>query len=953
MIGVRSKHPKGAKNALVVFLLSSLSPALFAQEKLDREIVFVRALAKDMRFIELAKEEADRLATEFRGASDQDKIAQLSVQVSYYGAKARSDRALQRTLFKETLDKSKELVERSSDANVQLQARSTLADASQDFGQFLIEELEIARDGTPDKVKELEDEASGVFKVGIDACGKVMENLQPLRKDESKNTEYLLLWMRMGVLRREQARAVKADRAVLVERAITELTDMVLEAGEETAIGLRGLFEIAQCYEVSGDAAQALDSYKTTVKQIATSLDQSDELGLSGDMQGLLFEMLQEVSVRTGDLMVRQGAPGTAELFTTFREQMAKHGEKNTELFDVVDPRWGHLMLLAECRFLGESGDAKKIGEAMAMAQRINDKHPNDFVGMKAKAVLRDILAVQRDLVSGKLLFEVAKGEFQNKNYEGAILGLRRAIAALSADEQKALGLECYEMLGTAYGVTDRFLEAVIALTDGLQKLGKGDKDRASDTADALDRAIGQLKRQTKNDTAFEPLYAAASPLIAEYSVSGGSKLFWKAANDLFNQKKYAEAIVQYKEIKPDFQFYELAQVNIARAHQVQGNFAEARKALQAFRTQAEATKYEAKDPRNQYRGKAMADAEFAEAQMSYAEARGNDELKLARQTAKYPDALQKMRAFVTNNAKDGETNIPSALEAIGRMHSDLGELDRAEEAYTQLKEKDGPRASRLATDIFKEYQTRAKTLGDELDQAIAKEKGEAVVAAAQSSLKAIRTKLTTLGFDYINNSPAPQLAVLVATMLNFEQLGDWKRVDEIAQKVLTLYGNDTNDQVKRVVDLTVRPKIGEALLQQGKFQMAYDMLIAAEKANPTQWEIKRQIARALGGWFQYSATGAPEREPGLDRPAEAYIKHREEYRKWAERPEVKKYSLEWYNFQWECYWFAKQAGAKDSKYKDSATTIYNIARSTDNFATLKSYGAEGLKLFSFFQSNR
>jgi hypothetical protein len=951
VIGSRSPRLMSAKKALVLLTLSSLSPTLFAQEKLDREIVFVRALAKDMKFIELAKEEADRLANEYRGAGDQDKIAQLAVQVSYYGARSRNDRALQRTLFKEALEKSKELIDRSSDPGVQLEARSTLADASQDFGQFLIEELEIAHESAPEKVKDLEEEASGVFRSGIEACGKVMEGLQGQRKDESKNTEFLLLWMRKGVLMREQARAVKTDRAVLIERAITELTDMVLDAGEETAIGLRGLFELAQCYEVSGDFAQALDSYKTTISQIATSLDQADELGLSGDIQGLLFEMLQEVSLHAAEVMLSQGATGTAEVFTAFREQMAKHGEKGVDLFDVVDQRWGHLMLLVECRFLAETGDSKKIGEAMAMAQRINDKHPADYVGVKAKAVLRDILAVQRNLVSGKLLFEIAKGEFQNKNYEASIMGLRRSIAVMSPEEQQTMGLEAYQMLGTAYGVTERYLESIIALTEGLQKFGKRDDDRSGETADSLDRAVGQQKRLTKNETAFDGLYDAASQQIAAFSIGGAGKLFWKQGNTLFNDGKYAEAITEYAKIDNTFQFYELAQVRIARAYETLGNFAETRKALSAFRELT--SKPPAKKEQQSYRAAAMAHAAYIEALMAYIEARGSEEWKLQRQPTKYPEALAKLREFVANFAKDGEDYIPAALEYIARLHCDLGELDQADQAYIQLKDKDAPRASRVATEIFVEYQARVKTLSEELDQAVAKNKSDAVQKTAQTELDKVRGKLTALGVDYIANSPQPQLAVLVNTMLNYEALEDWKKVDEIAQKTLQIYGNSTADSTKRVVDLVVRPKIGEALLKQRQFTKAYEMLTAAEKANPTQWELKRQIAKALGGWFGFTSTGSPDPVVGLDRAEEAYLKMYTEYRPWAERPEVKKYSLEWYTFYWECYWFAKRASLKDSKYKAIAEKFYNIAKSTDDFATLLAFGAEGKKIRDYFTFNR
>lgn len=95
--------------------LACLSPTVSAQQSLQRDIDFVRALATEMRFIELARIETEELAKNNRGGAEQDKIAQLAVEIAYYGARSRSDRVQQRTLYKETVDKSKELIERSSD----------------------------------------------------------------------------------------------------------------------------------------------------------------------------------------------------------------------------------------------------------------------------------------------------------------------------------------------------------------------------------------------------------------------------------------------------------------------------------------------------------------------------------------------------------------------------------------------------------------------------------------------------------------------------------------------------------------------------------------------------------------------------------------------------------------------------------------------------------------------
>lgn len=928
------------------------SSLLLAQDSLDRELDFVRALAEKMSFIELAKSEADRLATEHRAAGEQDRIAQLSVQISYQGAKLRADREVQRTLFKEAIEKSKELIGRSNDDKVLLQARGTLADASQEFGQFLLQELEIAREENPEAVGQLESEASDTFRAGIEACSKVMEELEgQRRKDERTNIEYGLFWMRKGVLMREQARAVKQDRDVLVERSVGELEEMVLDYGEETALGLRGLFEIAQCFQVNGDVDGAIDIYQATIDQIQTSLKDAPDTGMPGETQALLYEMAQEVFYKTAEVLSEQGSPDTPALFASFREFATKFGQEGLEVFEVVSPRWGHLMLLEEARHKAESGEQSKIAEAIAMVQRINNKHPNDYVGIKAKSAMSDMLEAQQSLVSGKMLFEIAKGEFQNDNYEAAIQGLRRALSVMSAQEEQEVGLEAWDMLGTAFAIGERNLEAIIALGTGLEKFGATDEDQAGDAADRLDRAITRLKRQTNNDPLLDPVFDQYANLIKTYSIAGAGKIFYKEGNAAFTEKNYKRAAEQYRQVPPDFTQYETARVRVAMAEAFGGNVDQAIKTLEEYREYTKQNEIDARDAGlQQVREAALASGELLEAQLAYFQARGNEELNIEKDATKYQDAIAKLKAFSTNNPSN--PNVPIATAYLGRLFCDIGELDRAEEMYATLKQKDQTRAARLATEIFLEYRNQEKSLDDELTAAISKD-DEAAQKAARQQLEQVRQKLSALGLDYINNSPKPQIAVLVNTMNAFEALGEWQRVGEIARKTLDLYGEDTDPAVQKVVDLTVRPMIGEALLQQRKFTVALEMLEKAEEANPEQWEIKRQISRCLGGWFEFNATGQGVREPGLDRAEEAYLKYYTEYRKWALRPAVQPYSYEWYRFHWECYWFAKQAAKKDSKYEETAQKFYRKARATDDFATLKSLGSKGQELFNMFLYNR
>jgi len=955
----------GVQFVALALAIGSFSSALLAQD-LVREINFVRALAKEMRFIQLAKSEADRLATTYRGAGDQDRIAQLSVEVAYYGARSRSDRTLQRTLFKETVEKSQELIDRSTDGDVKLQAQQTLANASQDFGQFLIEELEIARDQTPESVPDLQTETIDVLKAGQKACAAVMASLSSLREIPQKNIEHGLMWMKGAVLKREQARADKENRSVLVERAIEDLEDMVLDYGEESALGLRGLFEIAQCYEVKNEMDEAISWYTDTIDSITLSLDAdiAGKIDLSGDMQGFLFGMMQEVYVRAGETMAREGADGTDKLFADFRANILKFGEENLTVFEIVSESYGHLMLLAEARYKAESGDAAKVQEALAMTQRINDKHPADYIGVRAKAVLSDILAVQKGLVSGSLLFEVGKGDLQKKNYEPAIQSLRSAIATMTDKENQTLGLDAHRMLGDAYRRTNRSLEAIFALSNGLKQFGKKGEETdpmaslSSDVADTLDRAVSSHRRLVKNDPFFNPFWDDAVQLAAVYSLGGADKLARKTGIAHFNNKKYAEAALELGKVSKDYVYYEQARVRMARAQMSMGDFNASRKTIAEFRKHVADTALGARDNNKlTVRKAALAAAAYNDVQMAYFEARGNPAFKLERNLKNYATATTTVQTFVSNYATDGALYMPGVLAYLGRLHVDTGALAKAEQAYNQLKAKDPIRASRLASEIFQEYQNLVKSQIAEVEKAIATGKTDTELVQAKNEVATARKQLTALGTDYIKGSPKPQLAILVATMSNWAELKEWQRVDDVAKKTLALYGEVTVAADKRVVDQLVRPMVGEALLQQRRFQEAYDMLLGAEKANPTQWDLKRQIARALGGWFEFSETGQSVRVPGLDRPIEAYMKYygdpTDSYRVWATRPDVKKYSLEWYEFMWESYWFAKQAGAVDSKFKDTSAKFFRLAKSTNAFASLKQHGIKGELLHRYFRSNR
>ncbi|MCB9870822.1 MAG: hypothetical protein H6837_13280 [Planctomycetes bacterium] len=118
--------------------------------------------------------------------------------------------------MQDAIEKSSEFVDRYSGEPVAAKARVTMADACIEFGNFLNEELELAREENPDKVAGLEEEAAAIFRKGVEAA----KNSEVAFKNEGNKIEQFVAMLRRGILIREHARAVPKDRTYPVRRGI-------------------------------------------------------------------------------------------------------------------------------------------------------------------------------------------------------------------------------------------------------------------------------------------------------------------------------------------------------------------------------------------------------------------------------------------------------------------------------------------------------------------------------------------------------------------------------------------------------------------------------------------------------------------------------------------------------------------------------------------------------------
>jgi len=940
---------------VLVPALLALATAVTGQSpKLARDVEFIKGLVTDLRFIDLAQFETARLRKAYTEGDEFKEIVQLGIWVNLEGAKRHPIRAERRGLYQQALEKLDTFLERYSGDAVAFDARQTLSDACIEFGHFLIEELEIAREETPDKIAGLEEQAGTVFRKGVGACQAVMTAL----KNQDKDTEinYYIAWLRKGILLREHGHAVKKDRAYLCDQARETLEELILEIGEETALGQKALFEMAQIDEVLGDLAGAASSYNDAVEQILESLDNADQLGLPPAVQMLMFALLQEVYDHLCEVYFEQGDTDSV------MKVVAKYRKNLKDYAADPHPRFGDALFLMEARVQAESGKQTDVTKALSTAKAINRKHPTDFVGLKAKKLLDVILTRSSNLVTGDVLLEVAKGYFQEKKFDQAIAGLKKALRGMTEEDRRKLGLDAWNMIGRSNTYLDRHLEATLAYARGLDVYGREikakDPNATKAVADRLDRAMTRTLRSAGDDPVFSALKARAETLVRFYNEEKAKKGEYSLGMQLYYDKgNYAKAAEVLARVPTNYEKYELAQGVMITCLFRAAKVAEARKAIAAYLAYIKSPKGQLPEDdrvKRQYRNQAKAWIQYAEGRMLYDEARGKGSKE---DLTKYPAVIKHFLEFEREHSDHADAQMTKANEILGLSYLKTSQFDKAKARYERLKRQGGDKHKMLGDRLFRYYLEEEKAAQVELDAAINGGDKTAITEATRK-LDVARAITLAQGMDYAKSLGEPNYDVLFTIMKTAETSSEWALCEWVATKILKLYSNSKAISNHKSF-LRVKPALGNALLNQsGKMQQALDVLTQAEKDLIAQgkdntegyYEVMRLTCLAMGGWPMFDKAGNYVAHSGMGQPVEAYKKYYGPYKKYAlHSKRAPRYSLGWYRFHLEAYYFAVKAGSVDDKYKGYARTLLSIAGSTDEFASLKQLGKEGRAVYDLF----
>lgn len=947
-----------ATTSLCFTLLAALGSA--QESKARKQAEFLRKIARDLGFVSLAKDEVDRLKKESKESADTKSLLLLDIEITLIGAKRVVDREERRSLYKQVLDQVDEFTNKYKDDPEVLRARITLIEAAQEYGRFLSDAIEAALIEEPERAKTLETDAANLYRRGVDACDEVMKSLKASGGEDK--VDYLKSWLFKGILLREHGRAIKKERVPLCGKARSVFEEMILKVGEESVIGQRGLFEMAQIDQVLGNNEAAAQAFQDCADSADKALT-GDEAHLTGAAAELIQETMEEAYEKLTSTLFELGkGEEVLKAVAQYRERLKALGDAKP------DARFGDMVLLTEARVFAESGDPAKLSKGLESARHINKQHPNDIVGLRAKSLLKDILNNAGAAVHGEDLFEIAKGDHQAKRFDDGIRGYKRAIAAMNAEEKAKIGLDTWYQMGLAFAAQDRFLEAILAMKKGLDlHPPQGEEQDASSIANTIKAAMNRLSQITGKDPAFASLENDVGEIVKKYGGKGSeAKLHWDTGRQRLDEKRYAEAADAYGKIAPDSIYYELGRARLASAWQLAAQPEKARQAITEYREwqKSKDAKIDNSLPTasTKLRNRQVANAEcdFVEGYLLYLEANGVKGFAAKKDPTKLPAVVAKLSDYKQRYGKDAPVLTQRALDTLARAQAQMGDLEKAETTYRTLREYDEKSTyiPALLSMIFSAHANhvaeREKEFKAVKAQAGAKPED---VKASGAKLAAAQKAALTCGLDYAQNAAQPPFGTLYTALRYAEDLKDSESAIKLCNQIIKLYGTDPKEKDK--VDRYVRLSLGNVMLQQQKFRDAYDLLIEAEKVSPknteSTYKLKRAICRALGGWFETDPkTGKIIRVPGLDKPGEAYKKYWEEYKPFGlNKQRAPDYSLAWYEFYWEAYSFALAASAKDSAFQKDARSLYNIASANNEFGTLKNeLGADGKALFDLFEAN-
>ena len=614
------------------------------------------------------------------------------------------------------------------------------------------------------------------------------------------------------------------------------------------------------------------------------------------------------------------------------------------------------IVLFGAQAFFAMGGEENR-NKSLELAKQIAERHPADFTGIKAKELIRSIVDSGADVGAGAL-FDAADGLYRSKKYAEAIQAFKRVLRSLDTpEEEQEYALRTWALIANAYYQMNRYLEAFYAARHGYTKYGSNDAETASKLANLMMDAAARKKTQTKDDS-FKGLQEEARTAMLRSGGGEANSIRWRDAGSALADGEYDKAIRYYSEIEKDYFNYELAQVRMGVAQYRKGDFNSARKQFDTYEKYA-TDKFNSIPPseinKQSVRRRSLAEMEFHRGLMVADEALGRD--GRSAQPGKLKDVVAAFKGFREKYKAYPDLATRASFDLI-KAYIELEKLDEAELEYAALKQQypTDRTVAVLAISLFKARSNVVEAIDAELAGIEPNASNRSKIREASTRLRAEIRKALDFAKTYIQLEREPDYGLLRNAAKLALKIEDFEIARTFLRKIVSVY--EGNKKFDDIIDKFVKPDLAEIDLLDGKFDLALksiDDALASLDSNRSKlyFDLIRMKAFALAGYRTVLNDNAiTVQQTGLGRFKEAYDLMWKEYGRYIKSAKVEKYSLEWYQFYYDCMDIALKVGAnQDTAFMGTAKTFYRLAKSTDDFAALKKLGPDGERLTILFRS--
>ncbi|HIF39833.1 MAG TPA: hypothetical protein EYQ74_01880 [Planctomycetes bacterium] len=843
----------------LAFFLTAPVQAQMSSSEVKAEIAFARGLAADWTFVDLAQSVLATVEKQGISGKAREELELVKCEVFVSGARSEPDAIARLALFESAFESYQLFIDGYSNSDFKSQAETGLVNTASIYGRAIDLALE---ESVGEKATELIKNKVEVLTDTVFLTQDLIDSLASIPEDErteANRRELAGLMLNRGQMLGEIGR-IEEEGEANFNRALTALEDMIWEFGEESVPGIRGFKAMADIHSYRGHYPDASRYYKAIISNVLP-LDPKRWDRLI-EANGREFNT-EEIAFRFTFLEL--GTPGIVRTYqemgeTKLAADYALHMYNWQRKEGLQYTREGYQALLDVAKALldigGYIGGNQATGEAqwfateeemksairskrqhddtisfsLKIANLVNQENKGNILQVRAQKLISVISTKPGMIVSPDVLLQAAQGEYFDGNYDAAIAGLHRVLAALDSHEDAErlqYGAQIMNLLANAHRRSDRELEAAMAFREGVIAW-QGDPEQDQLNSQGYLSMIKKVVQRNPGDTTLDALKTEAENLVTRYGKES------KADEIHFNRgmKKYASgdfdgASEDFDKINADADYYERARVQQAvcdfRAKRIDAALAAFDEYIDVFVTDPAHT---LESPvRKAKRTEALAAAEFFRGLGLWMQAKqSNDQAQWAR--------IDELLVAYPSKYPTQDVLVPWTMQMVFDSRQARGDQAGARQMIdTMLRDwPDNKRTGSSSGAYYNALLNQRKEMTGEESRAVLSE---------MANFLQISNSLGSAPFKSLRNESRHWL-----------DLGNFTEAERVLTLLVTTHGQDP-DQAGQMRTY-ILPDLGRALLFNGKVADAkaiLNPLVMDADASPSKATVLTW-ARCISGWL-------------------------------------------------------------------------------------------------------